>query len=368
VRRSGLWLVLSLVALGVALAGLPKLQVETNINKVFNREVPSVETVRRVREMFKVSGAPWIAGASTLEEAGRISRDLGESDRFHRTLSVSSFVSQDAGDVAERRAALERIQPLVAERLRSVVMLAGLTGAAGGELRQGLEPLQRALEVGAPELESLPEGLRQRLIAPNGDFLVLAYARGDTFDSKSARLDRLAVQEIAPRATGISALLEAIMLGERPWIFWVASGIVLVVGGILLLDFRDPRLVLLALVPVIFGLCGTVGILCWAGVAFNVMTVTVAPLIIGLGVDDGIHVVHRIQENRSIPIGEATAAVGRAIVMTTATTCSSFGVLMFSDHPGIESMALVMLIGLPLCLIASITALPALAKHIAPGR
>lgn len=363
VRRSGLTLMLSLAVLLLALAGLPRLRTETNINKVFNRKVPSVETVERVRERFQLSGAPWIIGTETVAEADRISRELLASDRFHRTLSASSFVSQDERDKFERQAELERIQPAVAQRLQGLAVAAGLGGAAD-VVRLGLEPLQHALEVGAPTIESLPEGLRQRLIAQNGDFLVLAYARGDTFDSRGAALDREVAQAIAPRATSISALLEAIMLGDRPWILWVAVSIVLVVCGTLMLDFRDPRMALLALVPVVFGLCVTIGVLCWAGVAFNIMTITVAPLIIGLGVDDGIHVVHRIKEDRSVPIEVATAAVGRAIVMTTATTCSSFGVLMFSDHPGIESMALVMLIGLPVCLLASITALPALAQRI----
>ncbi len=362
VRRSGVCMVLCTAALALALAGLPRLQVETNINKVFNREVPSVETVRRVREMFKLSGAPWLVGTTSLTEAHHIERELAASERFHRTVSAASFVPQDAAEVERRHGELARIQPLVAQRLQGIGLLAGLGGSAD-LLRLGLEPLQRAPSVGPPTLDALPEGLRQRFIAPNGDFLVLAYARGDTFDSRGARLDREAAQAIAPRATGISALLEAIMLGDRPWIFWVGAGIVLVVGSILLLDFRDPRLAILALVPVVFGLGVTVGVLCWAGVAFNIMTITVAPLIIGLGVDDGIHVVHRIIEDRRIGIGDATAAVGRAIVMTTATTCSSFGVLMFSDHPGIESMALVMLIGLPVCLVASVTALPALAAR-----
>ena len=47
--------------------------------------------------------------------------------------------------------------------------------------------------------------------------------------------------------------------------------------------------------------------------------------------------------------------------MTTVTTCSTFFVLLFANHPGMESMALVMLVGLPLCLLGSICLIPALA-------
>ena len=68
------------------------------------------------------------------------------------------------------------------------------------------------------------------------------------------------------------------------------------VALVLWLDFRNLRLVFLASIPVVLGTATTLGILCWLGVAFNVMTTLVVPLILGLGVDDGIHVVHRIRE------------------------------------------------------------------------
>jgi len=90
------------------------------------------------------------------------------------------------------------------------------------------------------------------------------------------------------------------------------------------------------------------------------MTIIMVPLIIGLGVDDGIHVVHRLRENTPSP-AYAVASVSRAILLTTLTTCSSFAVFLFTDHAGLEGMALVLLVGLPLCLLASVTVIPALA-------
>ncbi|MDX1384985.1 MAG: MMPL family transporter, partial [Thermoanaerobaculia bacterium] len=73
------------------------------------------------------------------------------------------------------------------------------------------------------------------------------------------------------------------------------------------------------------------------------------------------HVVHRIRESGGERPDLAAGRVGTAILMTTATTCASFSVLLFTDHAGLESMALVMLVGLPLSLLASVTTLPALA-------
>ena len=94
---------------------------------------------------------------------------------------------------------------------------------------------------------------------------------------------------------------------------------------------------------------------------FSILLFVVIPLLLGLGVDDGLHVVHRMREDPELPANEATLSVSRAITMTTLTTCASFCVLLASNHPGMESMALTLLIGLPICFFASATLLPALA-------
>ncbi|MDG2111454.1 MAG: MMPL family transporter [Actinomycetota bacterium] len=155
---------------------------------------------------------------------------------------------------------------------------------------------------------------------------------------------------------------ELTMGAERPWVKFVGLGILFLVLCVLVADLRRPSYVLLALLPVVFGASVTLGILCWVSVPFNILTALTVPLLIGLGVDDGIHVLHRIRENPDGSPDKAAASVGQAIVLTTLTTCASFGVLLFSNHPGLESMALVCIVGLPLCLLASVMLVPAAAK------
>ena len=89
------------------------------------------------------------------------------------------------------------------------------------------------------------------------------------------------------------------------------------------------------------------------------------PLLLGLGVDDGIHMVQRLAE-RPVHRVEAMAAVGQAILLTTLTTSVSFGTLLFTNHPGMESLAWVVVLGLPLCLLASVTLIPAISTWMTP--
>ena len=63
----------------------------------------------------------------------------------------------------------------------------------------------------------------------------------------------------------------------------------------------------------------------------------------------------------------AVGSVARSIALTTATTCASVGLLLFTRHPGIESVAILLLVGLPLSLAATVTLLPAAAALVGPG-
>jgi predicted RND superfamily exporter protein len=121
---------------------------------------------------------------------------------------------------------------------------------------------------------------------------------------------------------------------------------------------------LVALSPVLVGTALTFGLLCWLEIGFSVLLIVVIPLLVGLGVDDGIHIAHRLRHDKESSPAAAVSAVGHAILMTTLTTCGGVLALLFSNHPGMESMSLTLLIGLPSCLLASVTVAPALARML----
>ncbi len=342
-------LAVSGVLLAVALVGLPRLQVETRLERIMNRGVPAIAMVDRIQEVLGTNGAPWILTAGSLEEAREFAARLDDHPLFSETISLGTILP---ADLAERSAALDR---LFDPGDRAAAAVAGV----GDPRALAVGALRRAAAAGPPDIDSLPPGLREKFIAPTGEFLVYAYARDSKADGALARLQREVVQAIDPRSSGLLAVVEGMMIGDRPWIPWIALSILGFVLLVLCVDFRRPGSVLLAVLPVLAAVPFTLGVLCWIGIPFNVMTWLVLPLIFGLGIDDGIHVVHRFLDDPEQPIRLAALSVGRAIAMTTLTTTASFSILLFTDHPGLETMAAVMLIGLPACLLASVTVLPA---------
>ncbi len=380
VKRPWVHLGLALALLFGALLGVPRFALESRMEKVFNRDVPAVRTVNEVRERFGVSGAPWVIAVESLEEAAEVAVLLRSEEAIATVASPSDLLSIDPLEAERRQRVLAELHPALHQALAPLSAGIGFLGADDRltQLLSVAQALDRGIEQGPPTEATLPLGLRLQFRGTKADdalsssaaatdapWLVYAYAKESTFDAHRVREARLAVQAVAPEATSVSVLLEAVLLGPRPWVWKVGLGVMAFVILVLLVDLRSGRWMVLALLPVMVASTVTFGVLCWLPLNFNVMTVMVVPLLVGLGVDDGIHVVHRMREARE-PLAVATGAVGRAILMTTATTCASFTILLFTNHPGLETMALVMLIGLPLCLLASISTLPAAASLLRP--
>lgn len=144
---------------------------------------------------------------------------------------------------------------------------------------------------------------------------------------------------------------------------WTAALVVLVLA----LRFRRPRLVALVLVPACLGTLWTAGLFACLGWHLNLMNLGVLPMVLALGVDDGIHVVHRA-ELPGTPLLALFRDTGAGIVLTSLTTMVTFGSLGLSENPGIASVGALCFFGLGACLLATLLVLPPLlhARRAAP--
>ena len=359
--RSVLWVALLLLILAGSL--FPAFRYETNLERVFSPQIEAVRTARRIHDLFDLDPGPWVASANDLAEVQRLHQAFAEDPTFTRVESLALIETQDQ---AERARILQGLAPQLARRLREQGRTNRGRAEDAREVGSGLRVPPAALllnahTVGPPLRDSLPDSLASRWIGPDGELLVYAYSANPSMDSRVAHQERLAAQAIAPGATSMSIIYEVLVGTDRPWMPTVVFGVLFFVGCVVWADLRKFRLAILALVPVMVSAIWTVGLLNGLGFSFNTVTLVAIPILFGLGVDDGIHVVHRMVELSEAPLRSVVGSVARSIAMTTWTTCGSVALLLLTDHPGIESVAVLLGVGLPMTLLATVTLIPASA-------
>lgn len=152
---------------------------------------------------------------------------------------------------------------------------------------------------------------------------------------------------------------------SRRALVWTAAGILLIVY----LTFRNLRVSLIVLIPIVFGIVVTFGLLLLAGHRFSFMSITAIPLIIGIGIDNGIHLMRRYLESRPLDsrhldydsngILAIAKASGAALIQSNLTTIIGFGALMASSFAPLAEMGLVTSLGVALALAGGLLLIPA---------
>jgi predicted RND superfamily exporter protein len=197
---------------------------------------------------------------------------------------------------------------------------------------------------------------------PGGE-RVLAYGDGDPFQADSYAALTGDLQGLARLAgaedyhlSGSAVVNHRIndLLARDWWRLLLIAGSSI---GAALVLFTGARAGLLVLLPLVAGVIWTAGAMGWLGIGMSVMSAAVFPLILGLGIDDGVHVI-LYQRRRSRNLVSLYRDTGVALVATTATTVIAFGAFVFSDTRGLVHFGIQAAIGLMVCLAVSLMALP----------
>ncbi len=169
------------------------------------------------------------------------------------------------------------------------------------------------------------------------------------------------------RAKGLSALiLDEKRMGARvlqkmradaPLVLGAAALAVLLV---LLIDFRDPRRVLLVASILGVGISWMLGLMALWGVEINVFNQAVLATIIGVGIDNVVHIQHRYATEGPGSIPRVVATTGSAALLASLTTAIGFGAAISAHHLGIRSLGWLSLVGLGCAFVASTIFFPAL--------
>jgi hypothetical protein len=115
------------------------------------------------------------------------------------------------------------------------------------------------------------------------------------------------------------------------------------------------------------------GLMGWLGIPLDLMTITIAAITVGIGVDDTIHYLHRFRREFELDgdywasVFRCHRSIGRAIYYTSVTVMLGFSILAFSRFIPTIYFGLLTSLAMLVALLANITLLPLLITrfHIA---
>jgi len=146
----------------------------------------------------------------------------------------------------------------------------------------------------------------------------------------------------------------------------IAAGMVLVFL-LLLADFRSVKLSMIAMAQLVTGVIMMLGAMKLADVHLNYVNAFVATMILGVGIDYSIHLIHRMHLTRGA-IEPGLLETGKAVAIAALTNMAGFGTLTLGNYPALKSFGFVALLGSITCLFTSLTLVPALMGRPAkPG-
>jgi hopanoid biosynthesis associated RND transporter like protein HpnN len=296
----------------------------------------------------------------SLPPAGKMPASAGSSPSTVSKLAerVSALAASDTAlsRAARRLAAAVEQSPNAAENL--LAFDRRLSADLAAELHQLTSVSRPALVT----LEDVPPELRERYVGANGEFLLRAFARDSLWDYAALERFTTAASAVDPEATGKSfRTLEGLRQMKRGFehaALYALAAIVLV----LMLDLRRFAELALGLFPLAVGVVLTLGAMGLCGVSLNPANMIALPLIVGVGVDNGVHVLHDYRNRaRGLPF-RLGAATGRGVLVAGLTTVLGFGTLITARHAGMASLGLALTLGVTFCMLSALVFLPAVLQ------
>lgn len=279
---------------------------------------------------------------------------------------VKDYVSESLLGLDQDEAApLVRLLSVIAQYEQLPSQRAALEQTFRATLEGELAKLLAMLGARPPSLETLPSTFRSRLISPHDEHLLTISPTIALTDR--TRSDRFVADVRSVRAEAAGRTMVEWGIGQVV-VDAFAQAIVttlFIVLLLLFLYFRRLTPVLLVMVPIGLTMIYTLGIAQTMGLSLNMANILMIPLVIGLGVDTGIHLVHRY-ENPST--SRATEATHRAVIISGLTTSGTFFSLSFSPHGGAASIGLLLTLAISMLLIISLSVLPFLLKSLGHPR
>ncbi|MBW1803599.1 MAG: MMPL family transporter, partial [Deltaproteobacteria bacterium] len=311
----------------------PKQAIKPNDIDAFNREIDRLRM-----NIMEIQDMAFLGGQDKVDtKCKEIVGDPDNPDSRNIMVELIELISSDSDLVSK---GLTQFQRIFAPYFTETVINMGST-----------ETIQMA---------DLPASILDRYSNKNRDqFLVTVFPSSDVWkDAEFLKRFVADLEMVSDRTTGMppvfAALVQVIGRDGRNAMLLT----VIVVFFLLWMDFRNPLHALMAMIPLAFGVFWMIGLMKMTGMMMTVMNVMGFPLILGIGIDDGVHIIHRWRHEGRGKIQTIFSSTGKAIFLTSLTTMFAFGSLVFSIWRGFGQLGGALFLGVGACFLTTVIILP----------
>jgi hypothetical protein len=234
------------------------------------------------------------------------------------------------------------------------------------DMRATFQLLQNQDDRAPLHVGDLPQAFRDQFVGVTGKFLLQVYPKHDVWQRDNQEKFIADLRTVDPNVTGTPVQLyefEELLKNSYIQAAWYSLAAITL---LVFFHFRGIGSVILSLLPVGIGTLWLLGLMGWCGIPFNVANIMTLPLVVGIGVTNGVQILNRFAEERTP--GILARSTGKAVLVSGLTAIAGFGSLIIAKDRGIYSLGCVMATGIAACMIAGLTLLPALLNLLGRWR
>ncbi len=320
-----------------------------------------------ITELNTVEPASAINAESLLEELYRLEMNLiemgdmaymGNMDKLVHTLGEITGIDEDGIKIKETN--FDRLFTMLEDNPDEATSQAMevLQSSVFDKMNQKIRTMASTDKI---SLNMLPANIRDSLISRDGEsYLISISPTQNPWEGTYRDIFTDQMESVTDKGTGMILVGDQMNLmaqedGRRASIFALIA-----VFLILLADFKNIKLAVITMLHLLSSFLTLCGIMALTGINFDFITIIVVPLLIGIGIDNAVHINHRYLREGKGRMDLVIAKTGTALLMTTLTTVFGFASFIPSIMRAMRSTGIVLSLAMAIAFLYSVLFHPAL--------
>jgi len=319
-----------------------------------------------ITDLDSIKSSSVVNTDSLLEELYRLEMNLmemgdmaymGNMDRLVNTLGIITGIDEDGVKVKET--SFDRLFSLLEDNTNTG-SLPSMKALQNDVFYMMNQKIRNMASTGKISLDMLPANIRDSLISRDGEsYLISISPTQNPWEGTYRDIFTDQVESVTEKGTGM------ILVGDQMTNMAQEDGrsasifAVIIVFLILVADFRNIKLTIITMLPLLGSFLTLFGMMAVAGIKFDFINIIVVPLLIGIGIDNAVHINHRYLREGKGKMDLVIARTGTALLMTTLTTVFGFASFIPSIMRAMRSTGIVLSLAMGIAFLYSVLFHPA---------